>query len=137
MNRTMCALAAAASMLASFDSNATSIGTGSEPDCSGAAASLGEIWPPDHKMVAITVVGVVDPYNLGITISVTGISQDEPVQVAGSGNTAPDGSGLFTPTAWVRAERAGTGTGRIYVISFTATTINEIHEAARSGRSSP
>ena len=72
-------------------------------------------------MVAETIVGVTDAYGLSTTITVTGIQQDEPVNALGSGNTAPDGSGVGTPTAYVRAERAGPGTGRIYFISFSAT----------------
>ena len=122
MKKTICALSIAAALLGtSFESEAIVTSTGSSPDCSGAAASLGVIWPPDHKMVAINIVGVTDPYNLPIGIVVDSIMQDEPVEVAGSGNTAPDGTGIGTSTAWVRAERAGPGTGRIYVISFTAT----------------
>lgn len=99
---------------------ATSVGS-SSPDCSGAAASLGVIWPPNHKMVAIDIVGITDPNDLTFTISVTGILQSEPILVNGSGNTTPDGTGVGTPTALVRAERAGPGTGRYYFVSFTAT----------------
>jgi hypothetical protein len=98
----------------------TSSAGGGTFDCSGAAAS-DVIWPPNHKMVPITVVGLPDPDNLGVSIVITGIQQDEPLQVNGSGNTQPDGNGIGTDTAWVRAERAGPGTGRIYFISFTAT----------------
>jgi hypothetical protein len=72
-------------------------------------------------MVPETIVGVTDAYGLPTVVTVTGIQQDEPIEVVGSGNTAPDGSGVGTPTAYVRAERAGPGTGRIYFISFTAT----------------
>jgi len=72
-------------------------------------------------MVTETIVGVTDPDNLPITITVTGIQQDEPVQVVGSGNTQPDGSGVGTSIASVRAERSGPGSGRIYFISFSAT----------------
>ncbi len=72
-------------------------------------------------MVTETVVGVTDAYGLPVTITVTGIQQDEPVLGAGSGNTDPDGSGVGTSTASVRAERSGPGTGRIYFISFSAT----------------
>ena len=97
------------------------IGGGSAPDCSGAAASTGVIWPPDHKMVSESIVGVTDPFNLPLTIVVTAIMQDEAVAAIGSGNTSPDGTGIGTPTAMVRAERAGPGTGRIYFISFSAT----------------
>jgi len=101
--------------------SSSSSSSGSGPDCSGAAAGLGVIWPPDHRMVAETIVGVTDAFNLPTTIAVTGIQQDEPVNALGSGNTAPDGSGLNTSTAYVRAERAGPGTGRLYFISFSAT----------------
>jgi hypothetical protein len=86
-------------------------------DCSNAAASSPVIWPPDHKMVPETITGVTN----ATTIMVTLIKQDEPVETPGSGNTEPDGSGVGTSTAYVRAERAGPGTGRIYFISFTGT----------------
>ena len=72
-------------------------------------------------MVKETILGVIDPSHLPTTIKIIGIYQDEPVEALGSGNTEPDGSGVGTPTAYVRAERAGPGTGRIYFISFTAT----------------
>lgn len=129
MSKLTCALVATGSLLAvslgtgAGEANAIlSVGGGgSGPDCSGAAASLGVIWPPNHSMVAETIVGVTDPDNLLVSILVTGIQQDEPVETQGSGNTEPDGSGVGTTTAYVRAERAGPGTGRIYFISFSAT----------------
>jgi hypothetical protein len=99
----------------------STVTTGSTPDCSGAAASAGVIWPPNHTMVSETIVGVTDPYNLPLVIAVTGIVQDESVAAIGSGNTSPDGAGIGTSTALIRAERAGPGTGRIYFISFSAT----------------
>jgi hypothetical protein len=120
---------AATSLLALSGSvDATMTGTTSStvtntdsPDCSGAAASTGVIWPPNHTMVSETIVGVTDPNYSTVTILVTGILQDESVAALGSGNTSPDGAGINTPTAQVRAERAGPGTGRIYFISFSAT----------------
>jgi hypothetical protein len=39
----------------------------------------------------------------------------------GSGDTCPDGQGIGTAPAQVRAERAGGGDGRVYHISFGAT----------------
>lgn len=115
-------LAAGSLMTLSLDSHALVISSGGYgPDCSGAAASEGVIWPPNHSMIAETVVGVTDSYGLATTITVTGIQQDEPVESAGSGNTEPDGSGVGTSTAYVRAERSGMGTGRIYFISYSAT----------------
>lgn len=122
--RLLASLLAAASLLGlSVDSHAVVVSsTGSyAPDCSGAAASQGVIWPPNHTMIAESIVGVTDPFNLPTAITITAIQQDEPVEVDGSGNTEPDGSGIGTSTAYVRAERAGPGTGRLYFISFSAT----------------
>jgi hypothetical protein len=42
------------------------------------------------------------------------------VNAAGDGNTCPDGTGEGTATALLRAERMGGGTGRVYMIEFTA-----------------
>lgn len=102
----------------SSTSSSSSSSSGSGLDCSHAAPSLGVIWPPDHTMVPVTIVGVTS--DLPTTIRVGSIVQDEPVDALGSGNTAPDGSGVGTSTAYVRAERAGPGTGRLYFITFAA-----------------
>lgn len=119
----MLSLVAGSLLTFSLSSQAIVVGSsgGTGPDCSGAAASDGVIWPPNHSMVPESIVGVTDPYGLATTITITGIQQDEPVETDGSGNTEPDGSGVGTSTAYVRAERAGPGTGRLYFISFTAT----------------
>jgi hypothetical protein len=119
-------IAAASIVIASASADATIVPppppvVAGAPDCSGAAASLGVIWPPNHTMISETIVGVTDPSGLTPSIVVTGIMQDEPVSTLGSGNTSPDGAGVGSGTAWVRAERAGPGTGRIYFIAFTAT----------------
>ena len=99
-------------------------GVNQPPDCSGAAPSVAEIWPPNHKFVGVNIVGVTDPDGDPVTITVTKITQDEPLNTFGDGNFEPDGGGLGTSTAQVRAERSGSkkvpGNGRVYEISFTA-----------------
>jgi hypothetical protein len=95
------------------------------PDCSLAYPSQGIIWPPDHKFVPITVLGVTDPDGDPVTITIDSIFQDEPVDSLGDGNFTPDGMGIGTDTAAVRAERSGSprvpGNGRYYHVGFTAT----------------
>ncbi|MBW2311639.1 MAG: hypothetical protein JRF35_11295 [Deltaproteobacteria bacterium] len=90
------------------------------PDCTGAQPSPDILWPPNHKLVSIFIQGVTDPDGDPITLSVTGITQDEPVNGLGDGDTSPDGFGVGTNQAQIRAERSGTGNGRVYTITFEA-----------------
>jgi CSLREA domain-containing protein len=89
--------------------------TNHSPVCSAAVPSRSSIWPPNHKMVIINILNVTDPDSDPITIAITSIFQDETVSPGG------DGQGIGTPAAWVRAERAGSGNGRVYHISFSAS----------------
>jgi len=79
------------------------------------------LWPPNHKMVPVTIVGVTDPDGDPFSIQITAIAQDEPTNGLGDGNACPDGQGINTAIAQLRAERSGTGNGRVYTITFTAT----------------
>ena len=90
------------------------------PNCTAAKSSPSSLWPPNHMMMNILVKGVTDPDNDPVSITITGISQDEPTSGLGSGDKSPDGSGLGTNIANIRSERAGTGDGRVYHIGFTA-----------------
>ncbi|HVL70187.1 MAG TPA: MBG domain-containing protein [Vicinamibacterales bacterium] len=98
--------------------------TNDNPVCSGAAPSVTMIWSPNHQWVPVTVLGVTDPNGDAFTIRITSIFQDEPVGSANN-STGPDGQGVGSDTAQVRASRAGDpktpGDGRMYHISFTAT----------------
>ena len=87
------------------------------PDCSRAYASSNSLWPPNHKYQSISINGVTDPDGDTITTAVNYIKQDEPVNGLGDGDTSPDAT--ITPLQ-VRAERSGTGNGRVYQIGFTA-----------------
>ena len=90
------------------------------PDCSLAVASVDELWPPNHKLRSVSIEGVTDPDGDPVTITITGIFQDEPVEGLGDGNTCPDATGLGQSSAMLRAERSGLFDGRVYHISFVA-----------------
>lgn len=91
------------------------------PMCSGATASPAQVlWSPQHKMQAIHIQGITDAEEDPVSVTVTHIEQDEPVNGLGDGDTSPDGAGVGTSTAQVRAERGGKGNGRLYEISFIA-----------------
>lgn len=91
------------------------------PVCSKARAVPGVIWPPNHKMVPVGIAGVSDPDNDTLSIAITGVTQDEPLNYLGDGNTSPDASLSSNGQLSVRAERSGLGDGRVYHIGFTAT----------------
>src|SRR5205085_5714249 len=59
-----------------------------------------------------------------LTLTVTGITQDEPLNTRGDGNTCPDGV-IVGAAAQIRVERTGTpavpGNGRIHAVAFTAS----------------
>ena len=72
----------------------------------------------------ISVLGLTDPDGDTISATVDSIWQDEPVDTFGDGSFTPDGQGVGTATAEVRAERVGSkkvpGNGRVYHISCIA-----------------
>lgn len=90
------------------------------PVCAQAKPSVALLWPPNHKLETIAILNVTDPDNDPVGIKITAITQDEPVNGLGDGDTAPDGFGVGTTQAQLRAERSGTGNGRVYAISFMA-----------------
>ncbi len=92
------------------------------PRCSSVAASPGSLWPPNHKLQVITLSGASDPDGDATTTTITGVTQDEPLNGTGDGDTSPDATAGPAPNKVnVRAERSGTGDGRVYRIAFTVT----------------
>lgn len=86
------------------------------PDCSAAFASPGVIWPPNGRLVPVSIQGVIDPEGDPVTITVTAIRQDEPLTRTGS----PDAAGIGTAAPQLRASRLGGGDGRVYHLTFEA-----------------
>ncbi len=97
------------------------------PDCSAVTASPALLWSPNNKFVSVTLGGGVDADGDPLALIVTAIYQDEPV---GVGKSAPDGKGVGTAAVELRAEKLGSGDGRVYTVSFT---VSDGHGGACTG----
>jgi PKD domain/Bacterial Ig domain len=103
-------------------SASVTIDINSPPDCSTVTPSETSLWPPNHKLREISLSGATDPDGDVVTLTATGVTQDEPVNGLGDGDTAPDAAlGPASNVVQLRAERSGTGDGRVYRIAFSGS----------------
>ena len=72
-------------------------------------------------MVTVTVSAVVTDNCGPVGWKIIGVQSNEPVNGLGDGNTAPDWQILGNHTVSLRAERSGTGSGRVYTITLRAS----------------
>ncbi len=85
------------------------------PDISQAHPNQEYLWPPNNKYIEISIEGVTDPENDAFGIMVTGVTSDEPMS-----KKSPDALIDETGKLLLRAQRSGSGNGRVYEISFVA-----------------
>ena len=83
------------------------------------------LWPPNHRMVeVVATVTVTDDHDPHPAVTLLSITSSEPDNGLGDGDTANDiqGADLGTDdrSFLLRAERSGTGPGRVYTVTYQA-----------------
>jgi hypothetical protein len=86
------------------------------PVCTSVKAPLSQLWPANHKFVTVGLTGAT-----GGTLYITGVTQNEPVNGTGDGDTGPDAAWVsgVRDKVHLRAERSGTGAGRLYRVAYS------------------
>ena len=107
----------------------TELETGSDPydsndpphaGCNG-TAEPSVLWPPNHKFRPVSLGSITAPDGDPVDLSVVTVTQDEPLNGLGDGDTSPDATrGPTASQVYLRSERSGLLGGRVYRINYSA-----------------
>ncbi|MGE5815574.1 MAG: DUF11 domain-containing protein, partial [Acidobacteriota bacterium] len=90
------------------------------PSIDNVSATPALLWPPNHKLVIVTVDYVLSD-SCGTLNSSLSVTSSEPITGTGPEDLSPDWIVLDPHHVQLRAERADSGPGRTYTITITAT----------------
>jgi Multicopper oxidase/Bacterial Ig domain len=119
-------------------SASVTIDVNSPQDCSTVTTSPDRLSPPDHTLRPVRLSGATDPDGDVVTLTITGVTQDEPVNGLGDGDVAPDAAHVLghDDQVLLRAERSGKGDGRVYGSHSPCLTAGAARALRRFTRSS-
>ncbi len=107
-------------------SSAVTVQDTTAPVISAVAASPNVLWPPNHKMTPVTVaVSASDICDAAPVCEITSVSSNEPVNGTGNGDKEPDWQITGNLTVNLRAERAGSGSGRVYTVTVACSDASQ------------
>ena len=112
-----------------FPRSVTVTGCNTPPAITGVSANPAVLWPPNQKMVDVTVSYDVTAKCGGPPVCALSVASNEPAGGAGNGDTSPDWIVLGPHNLDLRAERAGTDSARIYTITINCQ--DRLHQSAK------